>query len=306
MITFILRRLVQMIPVLLIITIVVFVLLRLTGDPVSLLASEDSSPEQIAAIRTSLGLDEPLLKQYWLYITGLFRGDLGTSLRYRNVPVLDLISERLPATLALAGAAMLVAILISLPAGIIAAVRNGRWQDQVASTFSVLGEAMPGFWLGMMLSLVFAVNLGWLPASGYGTIAHLVLPALTLGTALAALLTRLMRSSMLEVLGQDYIRTATAKGLKDNVVLIKHALRNSALSYVTLLGLQAATLMAGAVVTEQVFAWPGIGLLTVQAVNARDMAVVQAVVLVSSLVVMLANLLVDVLYALIDPRIQYA
>jgi peptide/nickel transport system permease protein len=228
------------------------------------------------------------------------------SLRFRNQPAFEIVIERLPATLQLAAAALLVAVAISLPAGIIAATRRNRWPDRVASTLSVVGEAMPNFWLGIMLILVFAVQLGWLPVSGRGSLAQLVLPAVTLGTALAALLTRLMRSSLLEVLGQDYVRTARAKGLRPRVVLTKHALRNALLSYVTVLGLQVASLMAGAVVTEQVFAWPGIGLLAIQAINSRDMAIIQAVVIVASLVVMFANLLVDVLYSLIDPRIQYA
>lgn len=305
MLTFVLRRILQMIPVLLLITVIVFLLLRLAGDPVALLASEDSSPEQIAAIRADLGLDKPVWTQYGIYISGVVQGDWGTSLRYRGVPILTLVGERLPATLQLAAAALLVALLISLPLGVLAATQRGGWIDQLVSAFSVLGEAMPGFWLGIMLALTFAVQLNWLPASGHGTAAHLILPAVTLGTSLAALLTRLMRSSMIEALGQDYIRTATAKGLARSVVVLRHALRNSLLSYVTLIGLQIATLMAGAVVTEQVFAWPGIGLLTVQAVNARDMAVVQAVVLLSATIVMFSNLLVDIAYGLIDPRIQY-
>lgn len=300
-----LRRLLQMVPVLLLITVLVFFLLRLAGDPVALLASEESSPEQIAAIRADLGLDKPIWTQYGMYISGVIQGDWGTSLRYRGVPILTLVGERLPVTLQLAAAALLIAILISLPLGVLAATQRGKWPDQVVSAFSVLGEAMPGFWLGIMLALAFAVHLNWLPASGHGTFAHIVLPAITLGTSLAALLTRLMRSSMLEALGQDYIRTATAKGLSRAAVIMRHAIRNSLLSYVTLIGLQIATLMAGAVVTEQVFAWPGIGLLTVQAVNARDMAVVQAVVLLSATIVMVSNLLADIAYGLIDPRIQY-
>jgi peptide/nickel transport system permease protein len=188
----------------------------------------------------------------------------------------------------------------------VAAVYRNRWPDRIASTLSVLGEAMPNFWLGIMLILLFSVQFGLFPVSGRGTLAHLVLPAFTLGTALAALLTRLMRSSLLEVLNQDYVRTATAKGLPRRLVLVKHALRNALLSYVTVLGLQVASLMAGAVITEQVFAWPGMGLLAIQAINSRDMAIIQTVVILASLIVMSANLLVDLLYALIDPRIAYA
>lgn len=295
-----------MIPVLLLVTIIVFTLVRIGGDPVALLAGEDASPEQIAAIRSELALDRPLPVQYGLYIGGVLRGDWGTSLRYRGVPVTRLVAERLPATALLAVAALVIAVCISLPAGVLSALRKGSWVDQLLSGFSVLGEAMPGFWLGMMLALIFSVQLGWLPASGAGSFRHLILPALTLGTALAALLTRLMRSGMLDVLRLDFVRTATAKGLPRSKVMVRHVLRNSLLAYVTLLGMQIATLMAGAVVTEQVFAWPGIGLLTVQAVNARDMAVVQAIVLLSAGVVMLSSLIVDVVYGLIDPRIQYS
>lgn len=305
MMAYLARRLLQMIPVVLGITLIVFVLLRVSGDPVSLMLPEDATAEQIAQLRESLGLDRPLPEQYLIFLGNLLRGDFGRSIRYGNQPVLPIVLERLPATLQLTLAAMLVAVAISLPAGIIAAVYRNRWPDYSATTFAILGEAMPNFWLGIMLILVFAVQLRWLPVSGRGSLAHLVLPAITLGTALAALLTRLMRSSLLEVLGQDYVRTAKAKGLRARLVIVKHALRNALLSYVTVLGLQLASLMAGAVVTEQVFAWPGMGLLAIQAINSRDMAVVQAVVIVASLIVMAANLLVDLLYAVIDPRIQY-
>ena len=306
MTAYVLRRLLQMVPVVFGITLIVFLLVRASGDPVVLMLPEDATQEQIDLLRTSLGLDRPVMEQYVRYIGNLVRGDFGTSIRFRNQDAFQITIERLPATLQLASAALLVAVLISLPAGIIAATQRNRWPDRVASTLSVLGEAMPNFWLGIMLILVFSVQFGVFPVSGRGTLAHLALPALTLGTALAALLTRLMRSSLLEVLNQDYVRTATAKGLWRRVVLTKHALRNALLSYVTVLGLQVASLMAGAVVTEQVFAWPGIGLLAIQAIHSRDMAIIQAVVIVASLVVMLANLLVDVVYSLIDPRISYS
>lgn len=306
MTTYIIRRLLQMVPVILGITLIVFILVRASGDPVLILLPDDATQEQVELFRRALGLDRPILEQYVIYLGNLVRGDFGMSLRFLNQPVFDIVMERLPATLQLAAAALLVALLISLPAGILAALYRNRWPDRIASSFSAVGEAMPNFWLGIMLILVVAVQLRWLPVSGQGGLAHLVLPAITLGTGLAALLTRLMRSSLLEVLGQDYVRTATAKGLRSRTVLVKHALRNGLLSYITVLGLQVASLMAGAVVTEQVFAWPGIGLLAIQAINSRDMAIIQAVVLISSLVVMTANLLVDVLYSLVDPRIQYA
>jgi peptide/nickel transport system permease protein len=300
------RRLLQMIPVVLVVTLIVFTLVRLSGDPVTLLLPEDATAEQVALLREALGLDSPLGEQYLRFLGDLLRGDLGTSLRYGNQPVLPIVLERLPATLQLTLAALTIAVAISLPAGVLSARYRNRWPDVGATGFSVLGEAMPNFWLGIMLILVFSVQLEWFPVSGRGGPEHLVLPAFTLGTALAALLTRIVRSSLLEVLSQDYVRTATAKGLRGRAVLLKHALRNALLGYVTVLGLQVASLLAGAVVTEQVFAWPGIGLLAIQAITSRDMAVVQAVVIVSTVVVMLANLLVDVVYAAIDPRISYA
>jgi peptide/nickel transport system permease protein len=302
---YILRRLLQMIPVILGITLIVFVLVRISGDPVVLMLPEDAEPWQIEALREALGLDRPVPVQYAMFLRDLLRGDFGTSLRYTNQEALPIVLERLPATLQLTLAALCVAVVISFPLGIIGAVYRNRWPDVTATGFAVLGQAMPNFWLGIMLILLFSVTLGWLPVSGRGGLTSLVLPAITLGTALAALLTRLMRSSLLEVLGQDYVRTATAKGLQRRLVLLKHAVRNALLAYVTVLGLQVASLMAGAVVTEQVFAWPGIGLLAIQAINSRDMPIIQGVVVVAALIVMTANLVVDVLYALIDPRISY-
>jgi peptide/nickel transport system permease protein len=306
MAAYIFRRILQMIPVVFGITLIIFVLLRVSGDPVTLMLPEDAPQEQIEQLRESLGLDRPILEQYAIFMGNLLRGDFGRSIRYSNQPALPIVLERLPATLQLTAAAIFVAVLISLPAGIVAAVRRKSWADYTATSFAVLGEAMPNFWLGIMLILIFAVGLGWFPVSGRGGPEYLVLPALTLGTALAALLTRLMRSSLLEVLNQDYVRTARAKGLHQRIVLLKHAVRNALLAYVTVLGLQVASLMAGAVITEQVFAWPGIGLLAIQAINSRDMAVVQTVVIIASLIVMTANLAVDLIYAVIDPRIQYA
>lgn len=306
MAAYLLRRLSQMVPVVFGITLIVFLLVRASGDPVALMLGDDGTPEQIELMRRALGLDQPWWVQYGAYLGNLLQGDFGMSLRFRNQPAFDIVVERLPATLQLAGAALAVAVAISLPAGILSATTRNRWPDRLASALSVLGQAMPNFWLGIMLILVFAVQLGWFPVSGRGTLAHLVLPAVTLGTAMAALLTRLMRSSLLEVLNQDYVRTATAKGLTRGTVLSKHALRNALLAYVTVLGLQTAGMLAGAVVTEQVFAWPGIGLLAIQAINSRDMAVIQTVVIVASLVVMFVNLAVDVVYSLIDPRIQYS
>ena len=303
---YLVRRVLEMIPVVFGITLIIFLLVRVSGDPVVLMLPEDATQEQIRLLRESLGLDRPLPEQYLIFITDLVRGDFGTSIRYPGQDAFQIVIERLPATLQLTGAALAVALLISFPAGLIAAVYRNRWPDTFATSFAALGEAMPNFWLGIMLILLFSVGLGWFPVSGrQGTFAA-VLPGIALGTALAALLTRLMRSSMLEVLNQDYVRTARAKGLMPRLVLLKHALRNALLAYVTVLGLQVASLMAGSVVTEQVFAWPGIGLLAIQAIHSRDMAVIQAVVVVASLVVMFANLIVDLLYAAIDPRIAYS
>lgn len=306
MIEFILRRLLQMIPAVIGITLIVFVLLRVSGDPVVLMLPEDAPQSQIDTLRANLGLDRPLPEQYLIFMGSLLQGDFGRSIRYGNQPVLQIVLERLPATLELAAASMAVALLISLVAGIVAALNRGRWPDHLATIFSVLGEAMPNFWLGIMLILIFAIQLQAVPVSGRGSVTHLILPAITLGAGLAAVLTRLMRSSLIEVLSQDYIRTARAKGLHPRLVLVKHAVRNALLAYLTVLGLQVASLMAGSVVTEQVFAWPGIGLLAIQAINSRDMAIVQAIVIITALIVMLTNLIVDVLYAVIDPRIQYS
>ncbi len=295
-----------MIPVTLVILLLVFVLVRASGDPVLILLPEDATASQVTALRESLGLDRPILVQFAMFLANALRGDFGESLRYRGQPALGVVLERLPATLQLAGFAMFVAVLISVPAGAVSALMRNTWLDRVVSTLSVLGAAMPNFWLGIMLMLVFSVQLGVLPVSGREGLVHLVLPGITLGTGLAALLTRLMRSGLLEVIGLDYVRTARSKGLGQVSVLVKHALRNAMLSYVTVVGLQTANLMAGAVVTEQVFAWPGIGLLAVQAIGSRDMQVIQVIVLLSSLIVMSINLLIDLLYAVLDPRIHYA
>lgn len=305
MTSYLARRIVQMVPVLFGVITIIFVLLRVSGDPVQLYLPEDASVEQVEELRRALGLDRPLPVQYGLFLADLARGDFGESLRYRNQNVLTIVLERLPATLELASAALLVAVLISLPLGIVAALNRNRLPDALASAVAMLGRAMPNFWLGIMLILAFAVHLRWLPVSGRDGFANLVLPALTLGTSIAALLMRLMRSGMLEVMSQDYVRTAKAKGLRWRRVVVKHGLRNALIGYVTVLGLEIAGLMAGAVVTEQVFAWPGIGRLAIQAINSRDMAIVQAVVILAALVVMTANLLVDLAYALIDPRIRY-
>lgn len=295
-----------MVPILFGVVTIIFLLLRLSGDPVQLYLPEDATQQQIAQVRSSLGLDKPLHVQYGIYLSRLVQGDFGESIRYRNQDVRGIVFERLPATLELAAASLLVAILISLPLGIVAALERNRLPDLLASAVAMLGRAMPNFWVGIMLILFFGIRLGLFPVSGRSGLASLVLPAVTLGASMAALLMRLVRSGMLEVMTQDYVRTAKAKGLPWRTVVVKHGLRNALIAYVTVLGLEIAGLMAGAVITEQVFAWPGIGRLAIQAINSRDMAIVQAVVILASLIVMVANLLVDVAYALIDPRIRYA
>ena len=295
-----------MVPILFGVVTIIFVLLRLSGDPVRLYLPEDASEQQVAQMRASLGLDRPIHVQYGIYIARLATGDLGESIRYRNQDVAGIVLERLPATLELAGASLLVAILISLPLGTLAALNRNRLPDLLSSAVAMLGRAMPNFWVGIMLILFFGIRLEWFPVSGRNGLASLVLPAVTLGASMAALLMRLVRSGMIEVMSQDYVRTAKAKGLPWRSVVVKHGLRNALIAYVTVLGLEIAGLMAGAVITEQVFAWPGIGRLAIQAINSLDMAIVQAVVILASVIVMVANLAVDLTYALIDPRIRYA
>lgn len=299
------QRLLQIIPVLLIITFVVFTLVYVAGDPVSLMLPEDASPADREALREALGLNEPFLHQYIQFVTDIARGNFGTSFRY-NQEALPLVLERLPATFELAIASMVVATIISIPLGIYSARKRNSFTDIFITGSSVLGKAMPNFWLGIMLILFLAVNYTIFPVSGRGTLMHLVLPAITLGTGIAAEMTRLIRSSMLDILGEDYIRTATSKGLSEGKVIFKHAFRNSLISVVTIIGLQVTHLVSGALITETVFSWPGLGQLLIQAVNGRDMAVVQAAVFVIAILVILINLLTDLTYRLLDPRIKYS
>lgn len=309
--TFIIRRFLQLIPTVLGITLLVFVVVRVSGDPVAAyLGNEETAVAeltevQVQAIRARLGLDQPLPVQYLVFLRNMLVGDLGESFIYQNQSAIDLVRQRLPATAQLAGAAFVFGVLISLPAGIVAAMYRNKLPDTLANLYAILGEAMPNFWVGIMLILLFSVALGWLPVSGRGGPAHLVLPAITLGTSMSALLMRLIRSSLLDVLRLDYVRTARAKGLNPRTVLFKHALRNAAISYVTVLGLSVTSLLSGSVVVESVFAWPGLGLLFITAIGGRDMAVIQAIVIFTALLVILGNLLVDIIYTVLDPRIQY-
>ncbi len=267
------------------------------------MSAPDAAPNQIAQTRELMGLDKPLYVQLGIYFARLAHGDLGISLR-SNRPVTRLILERLPNTLELTLAAMLIAVLIAVPAGVFAAVHRGTAIDQTIMFFALAGQAIPIFWLALILIRIFALNLQWLPVYGAGGISHLILPAITLSTIVIGRLARLVRSSMLDVLGADYIRTARAKGLAPGIVLFRHALSNAALPIVTLLGLQLAQLLGGAVVTETVFAWPGIGRLVIDAVLDRDFPVVQGVTLVASLIFLIVNTLIDANYALLDPRIR--
>ena len=282
----------------------VFLLIHLVpGDPVEVMLGEGASPADRGALRTLLGLDRPLGAQYLEFLAGLARGDLGVSLESGR-PVADLIGERLGPTLELAAAALALAVVIALPLGVLAATHRGGPVDGAAMGFSLLGAGIPNFWLGPMLILVFSLWLGWTPVSGREGAASLVLPALTLGTGLAAVLARMVRASVLEVLGEDYIRTARAKGLTPRAVLWRHALRNAWLPILTLVGLQLGALLGGAVITETIFAWPGVGSLLVESIQRRDYPVVQGTVLVISLIYVGVNTLTDLAYAWIDPRVR--
>lgn len=304
MTTFLIRRALNTVLVLLGVATVTFFLLRLTGDPVAALLPLDATPEAIARMRAQLGMDKPLGIQYLNYLGNIVQGDFGVSLRYRE-PALELFKQRFPATLELLGTSVALSLLIGIPAGIIAAMRRGKAIDSIVMAFALLGQAVPAFYLGLMLMLFFSVQLGWLPTGGRGTLAQLIMPTFVLGAYLMALTARMTRSSLLETFGRDYIRTARAKGLTQRVVVYKHALKPALIPIITVVGLQVGTLFSGAVVTETVFSWPGIGRLAMEAISSRDFPVVQAVVVISSALFVLVNVLTDVLYGIIDPRVRY-
>jgi glutathione transport system permease protein len=299
----VLRRLWSTVTVAVGVAAVIFVLLHLSGDPVSLMVPADAPAEVMEDTRRALGLDRPLPEQFISYLWRAATGELGTSLRH-NRPVAQLIGERLPRTMLLATAALVLAVALAIPAGVVSALRRGAMVDRVVMVLSVAGQAVPIFWLALMLIWLFAVRLEWLPVFGSGTPAHLVLPAVSLSTIVLGRLARLVRSSMLEVLEQDYVRTARAKGLAEAHVVLRHALKNAAIPIVTVVGLQFAQLLGGAVVTETVFAWPGVGALAAEAVFNRDFPVVQGVTLVISLIFVGANLAVDLSYVALNPRIR--
>jgi ABC-type dipeptide/oligopeptide/nickel transport system permease component len=305
MLQYVIKRLLSTIPVLIGISLLLFFMLRmLPGDPAQVLAGLMATPDEVELIRHQLGLDRPVHVQYAFFLGRLARFDLGRSARTQN-PVTEEIWARLPNTMLLAVVAITLACLFGIPAGIISAVRPYTWLDYVVTSTAIFGISMPVFWLGLMLVVVFAVWLQWLPAGGTGTWRHVILPSFTLAAFVVAFIARMTRSSMIEVLSQDYTTTARSKGLKEQVVVIKHALKNALIPIITVVGLQFGMLLGGAVLTETVFAWPGVGRLIVDSILARDYPVIQGAILVFGLLYILVNLVVDLLYAYVDPRIRY-
>ncbi|MBI4081414.1 MAG: ABC transporter permease [Candidatus Lambdaproteobacteria bacterium] len=302
--TFLLRRLLWTLPILLgVLTLVFFLLHLVPGDPVDLMLGENALPADREQLRHALGLDRPIPQQYGRYLLNAARGDLGQSLHSRR-PVAGLILERVPATVELMLGAIAVALALALPLGILAAIQRGHLLDSGSMLFAVLGAAMPNFWLGPLLILVFAIRLDWLPVNERGGIEHLVLPALTLGTGMAALLSRITRAALLDVLGEDYIRNARARGLGRWRVVLRHALRNALVPIITIVGLQVGVLLSGAIITESIFDWPGLGTLLLEAINQRDYPVVQGCILFIATTYIAVNLVTDLLYGLADPRIR--
>ena len=303
--SYIVRRIFESFLVLIGATLVAFIILSMTGDPVKLMLPEDATLVEKQSMRVRLGLDKPLPIRYLDFLGNAVTGDLGTSIRQKT-DVSKLILERVPATLELTFTALMIGILLAFPLGIFVALnRNSVW-DLLGTSFSLLGQAMPTFWTGLMLILIFGVHFKVLPISGRGTWAHLLLPAVTLGFFVTGRITRLVRSGMLEVLGQEYIRTARAKGLYEHTVIWVHALKNASIPVVTMIGLECASLLSGAIIIETVFAWPGMGRLVVNAVLQRDFPVVLGVVLISAVLFVVVNLAVDLLYSILDPRISYS
>ena len=297
------RRLIYAAITLVVISMVVFSLVRMTGDPVLLFLPQDATQADIDRVRRQFGFEDPLIQQYRRFLVSALRGDFGVSIKFQE-PVLDVVTRRLPATVLLASAAMLLTLAVALPAGIVSALRRNSLIDRLTMTAVVLGQSMPSYWLGVMLILLVSVQWRLLPAFGYGTLAHLVLPAVTLSAFFIARIARLTRSGMLEVLKSDYIRTAEAKGLPVTSVVLKHALKNAGLPIITIVGIEFGTLLGGTVITETIFAWPGLGRLAVDAIYGRDYPVVQTIVLLVSAIFVSLNLIVDVLYRWIDPRIE--
>jgi peptide/nickel transport system permease protein len=289
---------------LILLSLIIFLLVRLTGDPTVLLVEPGASKEDMAAIRVQLGLDRPIWVQYGQFVSSVLRGDLGHSFYYRT-PVLELYMSRFPHSLMLALAAMAFSLLVGIPSGIIAAVRVNQWWDSAGKIFALLGLSLPSFWVGLVMILFFSVYLGWLPSSGSGTPLHLIMPAFALGWYFAAAHMRLTRSAMLEVLGSEYVKLARLKGLPEALVIAKHAFKNALIPVLTLAGINLVIMVNVAVVVETVFAWPGVGRLLFEGISFRDFPVVQATVLINGAMVVVVSFLVDVLYAVIDPRIRF-
>ncbi len=305
MLRFLVRRILLTIPVLLGVATLVFSLIHLIpGDPVQSMLGDGASPESVSELRSRLGLDRPLYVQYLSFLNGVAHGNLGTSLR-TSEPVTTAIADRLPATFELAAAAMLVAVVIAIPLGVVAAANGGTAVDHIATTLALVGISMPNFWLGPLLAIVFAVQLGWLPVSGRGTLAQLVLPAVTLGAPLAAVLARTTRASVIDELRELYVMAARARGVSRARAVLKHAFRNSLIPIVTVLGLQLGAVLTGAVITETIFAWPGVGRLLIQSIGFRDYPLVQGCILLIALTYVSMNLLTDLTYGFLDPRIRY-
>lgn len=311
--TVILKRLIGMIPVLFLVSLIIFYIIHLTpGDPALLLLGEEATPEKLATLRQQLGLDQPIPVQYGIWLADVLRGDLGSSVRTHQ-PVSEAIAQRLPPTVELTLLAMLVSLAIAMPAGILSAVRRNSASDLVSTTLALFGISMPSFFLAILLIFIFALKLRWLPPIGYTPITEdwianlkgMILPALTLGAGTAAVISRQLRSSLLEVMSQEYIRTARAKGLSERMVILAHGLKNAMIPVITIIGLQIGALLGGAIITESIFVLPGVGRLVVDSIFARDFPVVQGAVLFLALVYLFANLVVDLLYVFLDPRIRY-
>ena len=301
---YIFRRILLLIPVILGVSFVVFTIMFFTpGDPAQLILGERAPAEEIAALREQMGLNRPFFVQFFNFIKNAFMGDLGRSFTTKR-PVFEELMARFPQTMQLAAAAVLVAVVLGIPIGILSATKQYSAFDMTAMVFALIGVSMPNFWQGLMMRLLFSILLRWLPSSGYGTFRHLIMPALTIGTSSMALITRMTRSSMLEVIRQDYIRTARAKGLSERVVINRHALKNALIPVITVIGLQFGYLLGGAVLTETIFSWPGVGRLIVEAIRQKDFPVVQGGVLLLAITFSIVNLVVDILYAYIDPRIK--
>ena len=304
MIRYVLKRLVLMIPTILLTSLLIFWAMSLTGgDPVMTMLPENASVEQQEALRESLGLNDPFFVQYFRYIGGMVTGDMGTSY-VTKLDVFDVFMGRLPMTLALGGTALIISVIISIPLGIWTALNQNTWKDTMGTVFALFGVSMPNFWLGLMLIIIFSVTLGWLPTGGSSGVKYLILPATTVGLGLAALITRTTRSAMLDVLRQDYMTTAKAKGASRKRVIFRHGLRNAMIPIVTAIGMQFSLVMTGSALAETVFSWPGIGSLVVQSINKRDTPMVTGSIILCCVLMALINLMVDIIYAFCDPRIK--